>query len=63
MDAQTGFTVWELSPSGNQRVALAKATSGALPFEWQIAQVVDEERRRVERHEYLPGDEDILTGK
>ncbi|KAH7088453.1 hypothetical protein FB567DRAFT_591847 [Paraphoma chrysanthemicola] len=58
-DAEMGFTVWELGAGAARRVNLV-GDSRFEPFQWQIAEVQDEERARVARHELLPGEENIF---
>ncbi|KAH7077903.1 hypothetical protein BKA63DRAFT_593188 [Paraphoma chrysanthemicola] len=58
-DAEMGFTVWELGAGTARRVNLVEG-SRLEPFQWQIAEVQEEERSRVARHELLPGEENIF---
>lgn len=65
-DAEDGYTVWELGARAGRRVKLMTSTDGRarfVPFQWQIDQVVAEERSRAARHEPLAGEEDILDGE
>ncbi|KAF2033689.1 hypothetical protein EK21DRAFT_108819 [Setomelanomma holmii] len=59
-DAETGFTVWELSARAAARVNLVPSGKGFQPFQWPYDEIVAEERARVDLHEPLPGEENIF---
>jgi hypothetical protein len=64
-DAETGFTVWELGARAGRLVDLLTGRDGRpqfVPFQWQLDEVIAEERARIARHEPIPGEEDILEG-
>jgi hypothetical protein len=63
LDAQTGFSVWELNEQGNRRVDLAKGALQYQPFQAAFREIEQEEQRRVANHEYAGRDEDLLEGE